>query len=730
MDRQLVRSKSELLLKLELAKLDRGRRQVFDLASQAAALEGRIARELIIEGRAADAVVNLISQASCFGDAGRMIEKRRVLEGALEIDHDSLASEWVRSELKEMVGQFESPARVFKQPDIHIEGNERLRRPQREAYAAAREHFLQDKRDQHVIIQLPVGCGKTGAIAVLPFGISTGRVLVVAPNLIIRSNLLKRLDSSGSQGFLREMGVLNGAPGPTCALLDENANVRDCDEAAIVVTNIQQLVSGSRGKWLSKLPSDFFDLIVMDEGHHNVASTWQQTLGSFPGAKVASFTATPFRADGQKVAGTRIYRFPIVDAIKEGYVKDVASRRIEPEELTFVYKGETMRHSLAEVVKLKEKDWFSKGVALSPECNRGIIDHSIQCLNELRAAGTVRHAIVAVACSIDHAKAVSAMYEERMLKSAVIHSDLPEDEQRDTLSRLERRELDAIVQVQMLGEGADFQHLSVAAIFRPFRHLVPYVQFVGRIMRVVKQDAPGDPDNRGYVVSHVGLNVDRWWTELKGMDESDQEFLENLAMSDRNFLLQSTPRSEDPTIRRRFTPDMIVLQETIARFVTERFLPEDIKAVADDVIQAMRLRGLDLTALGVSREQLEDGIRNTMAESLGSGSVREQPVQPQRARQAARKRLDERIRSASKQLLNELKMAVVGRDLPMLFPQTGATNNIAAAIILLNLQVQEFLGLGPSERDIASTEQLVRAHDQIDHVIDAVAAKVRQKKEA
>ena len=40
----------------------------------------------------------------------------------------------------------------------------------------------------------------------------------------------------------------------------------------------------------------------------------------------------------------------------------------------------------------------------------------------------------------------------------------------------------------MLGEGFDHPKLSVAAIFRPFRTLAPYIQFVGRIMRVVVQN--------------------------------------------------------------------------------------------------------------------------------------------------------------------------------------------------------------------------------------------------
>ena len=47
----------------------------------------------------------------------------------------------------------------------------------------------------------------------------------------------------------------------------------------------------------------------------------------------------------------------------------------------------------------------------------------------------------------------------------------------------------------MLGEGFDHPKLSVAAIFRPFRTLAPYIQFVGRIMRVVVQNDPTHPDN-------------------------------------------------------------------------------------------------------------------------------------------------------------------------------------------------------------------------------------------
>src|SRR5207253_931402 len=134
---------------------------------------------------------------------------------------------------------------------------------------------------------------------------------------------------------------------------------------------------------------------------------------------------------------------------------------------TFTYRGETRKHTLEEVLKLKEEQWFSKGVAMAPECNRSIVDHSIQCAEELRASGKAKHQVIAVACSIDHARAIRALYQERNYVADVIHSDLSEDEIDRVRNSLKSGQLEAVVQVQMLGEGADYPSLSVAAIFRP-----------------------------------------------------------------------------------------------------------------------------------------------------------------------------------------------------------------------------------------------------------------------
>ena len=100
MSSELIGEKSRLILRLEDAKRRKSTRDVFDLASKAAALEGKIARDLILADRDEDALINLISQATCFGDAKRFIEKERVLHFAAELAIEKGPRNGLRRNLK------------------------------------------------------------------------------------------------------------------------------------------------------------------------------------------------------------------------------------------------------------------------------------------------------------------------------------------------------------------------------------------------------------------------------------------------------------------------------------------------------------------------------------------------------------------------------------------------------------------------------------------------------
>ncbi len=612
----------------------------------------------------------------------------------------------------------EEIADFFTNAEARIEGNRNLRIPQIEGHEAARNYFAGGGR--RAVEQIPVGCGKSGLLAILPFGTARGRVLVIAPNLTIKRQLADAMDVSSADCFYRKAGVLtNLSNGPFRATLDADANLSDCNDVHVVVTNIHQL-SVRAERWLPEFPDNFFDLILVDEGHHNVAPTWQQVFERFPEARVLSVTATPFRADEQPVEGESIYRYTFRDAMQRGYIKDMTACNVAPSEIYFTFRGADHHHTLEEVLELREEDWFSRGVALANECNISIADASIQWLRHLREAGTP-HQLIAVACSLDHARQVRALYQERGLEAREIHSGQDAEEREQTLRDLRNNRIDVIVQVQMLGEGFDHPPLSVAAIFRPFRSLSPYIQFVGRVMRVNVQNAAGHPDNRGVVVSHVGMNIDRHWYDFKEIDGADQDLVRDWLGADdvRPPEGDGTPRE-----RRRLRPEMDVTQEVLDRFISDPFLDPSDDTLIDNALTVMREQGLDLEALGIGREELRRRI--VQARATADLEPERLPVQPQAHRQVLRTRLVEQTRSAANRICEALGQRAGGQRIALL-GGTGAANNLAAVIVLLNRAVNDFLGIGTDDRRDRSTGELERAIDALDDLADRVQTELEER---
>lgn len=607
--------------------------------------------------------------------------------------------------------------RFFSETDVVIAGNALLRTPQIQGHQAAVEFF--EGGGHRAIEQIPVGCGKTGLISILPFRIARGRILVIAPNLTIKTQIADAVDLSRPESFYRRTGVLRSFDdGPYRAVLDRDANLSDCDDAHIVVTNIHQLAE-SASRWLPHFAPDFFDLIIVDEGHHNAAPSWRNVFDRFPDAKVISLTATPFRADEQPIEGEVIYRYPFREAMRKGYIKQITASNVAPSEIYFTWQGDDYHHTLAELMELREQDWVSRGVALSPESNISIVDASIQWLRELRLGG-LNHQLIAVACSLDHARQVRGLYEERGLHAREIHSNLSREEQEEILRDLRSGQLDVIVQVQMLGEGFDHPPLSVAAIFRPFRSLSPYIQFVGRVMRVNVENSPGHPDNEGVVVSHVGLNIDRHWDDFKEIDRGDQEMIDGWLDAG-----EVEPGDGGAGERRRLRPDLQVTQEIIDSFLSDSFLDPSDDAFIEHAIATLRDQGVDLEQLGLSREELQRRFLQSRAARQGPAPER-LPVQPQAHRQMLRGRLNEQIKSAANRICEALGQRAAGRRIATL-GGTGASNNLGAVIILMNRAVNQHLGVESNERRDQNTEALEQAIASLDEIADAVQADLAER---
>jgi len=605
----------------------------------------------------------------------------------------------------------------FKSLDFVIEGNQALRDPQREAYLRAYEFFASGKNK--AIIQIPVGCGKSGLAAILPLGIAQGRLLVLAPNLTIKNTLYEAMDITNRQKcFWRKAGVLSDAQmsaGPLACTLD-SGNITVAEKCHVVITNIQQLATNVE-KWLRQFPTDFFGMIVIDEAHHSAAQSWKAVLERFPAAKVVHLTATPFRSDRQEIDGELVYRYPFRSAMLKGYIKRLKASYVAPSEINLTFKGDGGKtYTLEDVLKMKEELWFSRGIALSSECNKHIVDNSLQKLEELRLTGT-KHQLIAVACSINHGKEIRSLYQSRGYKADVIHSNQDAGEQDIILQNLRNGTLDCVIQVQMLGEGFDHPKLSVAAIFRPFRTLTPYIQFVGRIMRVIVQNNPSHPDNVGHIVTHLGMNLDERLKEFKQFENDDQAFWDKVI------------GGEDPELpisardgSARLMPEergVVVTSE-----IVESLWEEDFNSLEDShIIAEVRSK---LEALGLDPNQAAEVVRK----SRPSGVVRKKAaepfaVQPQQEWEETKKRLYEKVSSNAKILLNNVNLQMSGTELPYKYMSLGLSgqNNFSCAVIMINREVKKLLG---KERDQCSTAELQAAASKLDDLLKQLVRQIKK----
>lgn len=596
--------------------------------------------------------------------------------------------------------------------DFRIEDNSYLRDPQREGYLRTAEFFRSGKNK--AILQIPVGCGKTGLAALLPLGLSRGRVIVIAPNLPIKRGLFDAMDITNRQKcFWRKAGVLGqdqmGA-GPLACTLD-SGNMSVATKSHIVITNVQQLTTNV-DKWLTQFSDDFFDMIIIDEAHHSAAESWQKVIERFPKAKIIHMTATPFRSDRQEIDGELVFRYPFRSATLKGYIKRLKASYVAPSEIELGFKDERGRtYSLDEVLKLKEEEWFSRGVALARPCNQHIVDSSLEKLEELRQSGT-QHQLIAVACSINHAKEIRSLYNERGYNAEVIHSKQSEDEQEAILTSLRNGTIDCIVQVQMLGEGFDHPKLSVAAIFRPFRTLAPYIQFVGRIMRVIVQNDVSHPDNVGHIVTHLGMNLDERLKEFKQFENDDQAFWDKVISGAEPEVSAAVL---DGSTRLTAEERIVVHGEVVESLWEEDFAPIDYQQIVEDMRERLRLYGLDP---GPAEEMVKRAQSTPMRKLAPSEPF---IVQPQRELEEARKRLFEQGQRLAKLLLNTVDLSMIGTELVYRYKSLNVTgkNNYICALMMVNAEINKRLG---KERSQVSTEEIKRI--DLDDVLQTIVRRV------
>jgi superfamily II DNA or RNA helicase len=311
-------------------------------------------------------------------------------------------------------------------------------------------------------VQLPTGTGKTVIFAHLAkewaadltLNQMSPRVLV----LVHRDELVRQaVDKLHSVAPDLKVGVVKAA--------------RNEITSDVVVASVQTLGRVAR---LQQIEPFVFGLVIVDEAHHATAVSYRRILDWFSDAKVAGFSATLSRADGQGLGSVFervVIKRDILWGIVNGWLTDIRGKRVDVTEL-----------DLSDV-KRSGGDYQDKalGEALIQASTPEIV--AAQYLEHARKDdGTLRRGLIFWP-SVAAAHAGTEATRRLGIRSTVIDGTTPFEDRQGIYKALRHGDLDVIHNCQVLTEGFDLPEIECIVIARPTSSPGLYIQMVGRGLR-------------------------------------------------------------------------------------------------------------------------------------------------------------------------------------------------------------------------------------------------------
>ncbi len=239
-----------------------------------------------------------------------------------------------------------------------------------------------------------------------------------------------------------------------------------------VFASVQKLTNRLKD---GKFSPEFFDFIIIDECHHQIAASYREIINYFQPKILLGLTATPERMDGGD--------------IQEDFHNRIAAEIRLPEALNrkllcpFQYFGITDSIDLSKVTWEKGKYVASELTSIYTANDRRIRE-IIDALNkytkdpeDVRALG--------FCVSIQHAKFMSEKFCLAGFKADYLTSD--HDEERGRIkSRLIKKDINYLFVVDIFNEGVDIAEVDTVLFLRPTESLTVFLQQLGRGLRLAE----------------------------------------------------------------------------------------------------------------------------------------------------------------------------------------------------------------------------------------------------
>jgi superfamily II DNA or RNA helicase len=264
-------------------------------------------------------------------------------------------------------------------------------------------------------------------------------------------------------------------------------------EADIVVASVATLARPDRRSHIRDV-----GLIIVDECHHAVASTYLDILEHFGGiphtewhiapTPVLGVTATLARSDGQglgKVWQDVAFTRSLAWGIRHGYLIDLVPYTIKIPGVDAGASDAALDAMLAD--------------SIAPEA---VVD---AWLEYAWSAGWTSSSTVLFAPLVRSAEAFAAAFNEAGVKAEVVHGKLAPAERKAILDRYEAGITTVVCNAMVLTEGWDSPRTMCVIVARPTQSVPLFMQMVGRGVRPwLGAEAPAREDQRCVLLCVAG----------------------------------------------------------------------------------------------------------------------------------------------------------------------------------------------------------------------------------
>lgn len=237
------------------------------------------------------------------------------------------------------------------------------------------------------------------------------------------------------------------------------------------------------------------ELIITDENHHCLASSYRAIYEEFPKARIVGVTATPIRLNGDGLGD-----------INDILIQGVSAKWLI--ENKFLAPYDYYAPSVSDLTGLK----ISHGEYAAADIEKRLAKNTVfgDVIGYYKKFAAGKQAVCYCA-SVRHSEEMAAAFCKAGIEAAHIDGTTPPMERQKIIDNFRCGAIDILCNVDLISEGFDIPDCGCVILLRPTKSLTLFIQQSMRCMRY-------KPDKRAVIIDHVG-NYARF-----GMPDDDRKW--------------------------------------------------------------------------------------------------------------------------------------------------------------------------------------------------------------